>query len=207
MSKFTVTIGSDSFEIYGGQAAAISYMNGKSGDLAAAWRALDADDQARSLVDATRFIDSQTWQGKATGIVDGTTVPPGVATTLAWPRSGLTLSDGTPVDSTVVPPDVNKAAFELALLVADDPDVINTDNHGSNLQTATAGPVSVTYFNATSSANGSATILPGILDRLIGKYLAVSDPASGSAEGGYSGNGGCESTFDRCHDMTRRLPY
>lgn len=204
MSIFTVTIAgvTNPIEVYGGATAASDYVGAMFGDAPTSWLALSPDDQARTLVTATRYLDQQAWQGTATFLVGVT------ATTLQWPRSGVVNSDGTAVDATTVPVAIVQAAFELAVLVADDPDVITEIDGGSNLQQIDAGGgVGVTYFNPTSAAFGSASRLPGILDRLVGRYLASPSGDAGSALGGYSGNGGCESHFDHEHSYKRWRPF
>lgn len=208
MSTFTVTIGADTFEIYGGLAALTTMVNGRSGDVAQAWRDLSPDDQARSLNDATQYLDGLEWLGVSTGVTDGTTIPPGEATTLQWPRSGVALSDGTVVDATVVPPEIVRAAFELALLVSDDPDVLSDPDTGSNLQEVDAGGgVGVIYFNPTSAAFGTASTLPTVIARLVGKFMSSSAGAAGTSDGGYAGNGDCESRFDDLHRYNRWRPF
>jgi hypothetical protein len=211
MSVFIVTITgvTNPIEVYGGTAAATDYIGAMFSEEATAWLALAPDDKARTLVGATRYLNRLRWLGTRTGIVDGSVIPPGVATTMQWPRIGVTLSDGTPVDSTTVPADVVQAAFELAVLVADDPDVIaSSGGDGSNIQSVEAGGgVGVAYFNPTSASTGTASQLPGILDGLLGQYLAIASSAAGTTDGGLAGNGGCESQFNNLHGWGRWRPF
>lgn len=197
---FSVTIGSDTFEVYGGIAALTTYVNGMISDAAITWRELVPDDQARTLIGATRFIEEQVWQGTPT-------VPAVGGTALQWPRTGIVNPDGSALDPSTVPPAVLQAVFELAVMIADDPVVTSALDGGSNVQQIDAGGgVGIIYFNPTSSSFGSASNLPGILDRLVGKYLSIAD-SSDSVDSGYSGNGGCESKFDRDHDYKRWRPF
>lgn len=189
MAIHTVVIGANTYEVYGGLVAAAAYIGGKFGPAPAAWAALATDDQDRTLIEATRFLDQQAWVGTATGLV-------GVdATTLEWPRSGVTLGSGAAVSSTVVPPEIEQATFELALLIAGDPSIVTKADQGSNISSVSAGGgVGVTFFNATSARSGTASVLPIIIQRLVGQFLAVSG-AGAAVEGGDSYGGNCVSSF------------
>lgn len=168
MTIFLETIDTDSVEVYGGLTACARYLKFSSSDGAAAFRALAGtpDDQKRRLVDATRYIDQQFWQGVATGLV-GVDV-----TTLAFPRSGLTDVTGAPLDATTVSQLVVNAVFEMAALLAADPTVSANVDTGANISSLGAGPAQISFFRASSVADGNATVLPTVVDRLIGRWLA-----------------------------------
>lgn len=166
MSIFTVAIGTDTYEVYGGLVACNSYLNGNSDDGSAAFRALEADDQARRLIGATRYLDSQPWVGAATGLVGAT------PTTLQFPRTGLADSRLLPVDSTTVPLVLVEAAFEMAAILAGDTSAAANADTGSNVQSLGAGPANLSFFRPQSIADGNATRLPTVVDRLIGRWLA-----------------------------------
>src|SRR5262245_59674167 len=119
MAIFTelVTGSSTAVEVYGGLAACADFLNDSSSEGAVAFRGLEADDQKRRLIDASRYIDSMFWQGVPTGLAACT------PTTLAWPRSGLTDTQGAALDATNVPTLVVQAAFQMAGLIAADPSV------------------------------------------------------------------------------------
>jgi len=202
MAVFTVTISgvTPNTEVYGGLTAATSYVGTMLGAQADAWRAMSVDNQGRTLVMATRLLDQQGWPGTRTGLAGGT------PTTLAWPRSGVTLADGTVVDSTVVPPEVAQATFELAVLIASDPTIFTKVDTGSNIKSVSAGGgVGVEFFNPTSMLLGTASRLPWVIMRLLGKFLASAD--AGSSMGGFGVSGKSVSDFANCHDLNRTEPF
>ena len=202
MAIFVVTLSgvTPDPEVYASLAVASNYVGTMLGAQADTWRALSPNDQARTLVMATRYIDQQGWPGTRTGLAGGT------STTLAWPRSGVTLGDGTVVDSTIVPPEVVQASIEMAVLIAADPAIVTKVDTGSNIQSVGAGGgVAVSYFNPTSAALGTATRMPTILMRLLGKFLGAA--ASGSSEGGFGQSGNACSDFANARDMDRIGPF
>lgn len=187
MAIFTVTLDGDAvpFEVYGGLPACVHYLRPASDDSAIAFKALSSDDQGSRLIDATRYIDEMMWQGAATGLVG---VDP---TTLQWPRSGLTDQYGNPLDSTTVPIQVVNAAFEMAAILAGDPSASSNVDQGSNLQSMGAGGASLSFFRPTSAADGTASRLPTVVDRLIGRWLA----SSVSVAGGFISGTNAHSNF------------
>jgi hypothetical protein len=196
---FSVTIagGSSAAEVYGGLTAAAVYIGDRLGKEYTAWRVLSTDDRGRTLVMATQFIDLQGWPGTRTGLAGGT------PTTLQWPRSGVTLADGTAVDSTIVPPEFVSATFELAVLIGSDPTVVAKVDQGSNIKAANAGGgVGVDYFNPTSAALGTAPRLPQVVAMLLGKFLATA--SSGAAVGGFGQSGNSRSDFATCPQIDDR---
>lgn len=195
MSIFTVSIPgvSPDPEVYLDLAGAISYVSGTFGPAADAWLALPPKQQAQTLVTATRYMEQQPWDGTRTGLAGG------VPTSLAWPRSGVTLGV-EPVDATMVPSEFRSAVAELAMLVAKDPALTGKADQGSNIQSVNAGGgTGVTFFAPTSVRSGTATVMPIVVQRLVGKYLAR--PA-GSIEGGFGAVGKRESSFARHRQFT-----
>ena len=196
MTTFTVAIAgvSPDPEVYLDLTTARSYIGAMFGPAAARWLGLSPDAQGQTLVTATRYLDEQSWLGSRTGHVGG------VASTLAWPRSGVTRGDGTPVDSALVPPELPKAAAELAVLIAGDPAIPGRLDQGSNLKSVGgAGVPTVEYFAPTSAATGTAPRMPVVALRLVGKFLAT---AAASVEGGFGQPGASESAYSRRRQLT-----
>lgn len=176
---FSVTIGSDTVEVYGGLTALKSYANTSFGDSATAFNALATDDdRSRVLVMATRFLEALIWQGSPT-------TPPVDDTTLAWPRTGVVDEYGNAVDSSTVPANLVNGCFELAMLVAEDASVVTVVDQGTNTKGVHAGSAGVDYFVPQSAQLGTAPLLPPIVGRLIGQYMssAVDDVGGGVASG------------------------
>lgn len=194
MAVFTVTLIGDAvpYEVYGGLPAAQHYLLAAVGDGATAWKALSADDQGRWLVAATRYIDAQIWQGTPTGLAGGT------ATTLQFPRTGLTNLDGSTLDATNVPQVLINACFEMAAVLADDATVQAAVDAGSNLKSMGAGSARLEFFQPQSSQIGNVTTLPTPVDRLVGRWLAAASGAVAAAFAGVAtGTNSC-SNFGTC---------
>lgn len=94
------------------------------------------------------------------------------------------------------------AEYELAVIIANDPSVLGVADQGSNIKSAYASGAGVEYFNSTTKG---ADLLPPILMRLIGGYLAT------ATIGGPDGGSGCsscaENPFSDCEDLDRSEPY
>jgi hypothetical protein len=180
MTIETVTITGDAtpYEVYGGLPAALHYLLAGVNDGAVAFRALDSDDQARMLIQATLFLDAQAWQGLPTSPAVG-------GTTLQWPRAGVVDANGNAVDSSSVPANIVNAAFELCALFADDTDLADNVDAGTNVKGVAAGSARVDFFVPTSAADGSAPLFPAAVQRLVAQYLggAVDDTGGGVASG------------------------
>lgn len=184
-------------EVYGGLPAALTYLGATFGPGPSAWIALGPDEQGKTLVTATRYLDEQPWNGTATGLAGGT------ATELAWPRSGVEV-DGQPIDPTVVPPEIVQATFRLAVLIAAEPDLVAAPDTSSNVRAVNAGGgTGVEFFQPTSVATGTATRLPPSVQRLVGKFLGG---GPGTAVAGYGEGGAARSQFGACHDQGRSWP-
>lgn len=181
-------------EVYGGLAAATAYIGSRFRGAYATWRAIvDEDDKERTLVEATAYIDRLPWKGTANGAG---------GTSLQWPRTGATKADGSAVDSTTVPDAIVDAVFELAAMIADDPDIVAQVDSSSNIKRVKAGSAEVEYHNATSTRNGTATKLPYVIQQLVGPYLAAS---SVTASGGFGQAG--SSCLDDGEDFELNRPF
>lgn len=180
MSETLTLTGGATGQTYGSFAGATTYIAGMFGDQYETWRDLEPDDQKRTLIAATRFLDRQVW----TEAVDT-----------------FALRDAVVVDGASL---FQNACYELAALVADEPTVIAVTDQGSNIQAVDAGGAGVTYFNPTSSRQGTAPRLPQILMDLIGGYLSSS---STGVFGGSGASGSCENPFDERNDFKRWDPF
>lgn len=188
MSIFTVTITgvTPNPETYIDVAGATARIGAIYSPAATKWLGLSSDDKGRTLVTATLYIDEQPWDGVATGLAGGT------PTTLQFPRTGLQ-RDGVDVDPTNVPTEVVQAVCELAVLIAAKPAVVSGSDQGSNLKAVWGGGgVGVEYFVPQSAAAGTATVMPAILCRLIGRWIA-----SAGEDGSFGGSGCTVSQFSR----------
>lgn len=162
--------------IYGTVLAAEAYIGSRLGDQYAAWLALGENDRNRALVSAASFLDAQEW------VADFDTFAERDASTAF----------------------VN-ASYELAALVAADPDVVAVADQGNNIQSLGAGGATISYFNPTSTRGGTAPRLPPILMRLIGKHLSSANVSIGI--GAPSGQSGSSSNpFAACSDYDRSEP-
>lgn len=198
-------------EVYGGLAACADYLLSSSSDGAVAFRGLEADDQKRRLIDATRYIDALSWMGAPTGLAGGT------PTTLAFPRTGLVDAQGAPLDATNVPTLVVAAAFKMAGLIAADPSVTGNVDTGSNVESLGAGPARIAFFRPSSVLDGNATVLPTVINRLVGQWLAGAGSAvpggvvtGGSARNHFGVAGGCRGcgfAVCRCSDGRRDVDW
>lgn len=180
----TVTIGGDTFDVYGSSAGLASYANG-SLTWAATYTAASADNRSRALVEATRILNAQAWQGTKTS--DGQP--------LAWPRDGLTVKppSGVAVTDGVTPDEIVTGAYELALAILADTSIAAGTGASSNVQSVTAKGTGATFFSPVKG--GRAPELPGRVNQWV--RWALGGTASDLAPGGAytSGTDGC-SQFD-----------
>lgn len=168
---YQITIGSDTFDTYVTVAQVDSYANGSLN--AAAWEALLAADKGRAIVMATRWIDSECWQGVQ---VDDNQP-------LAWPRI---------INEVTIIEPVEKAAILLAILTAANPEL--PDTMSGNVEASAdggtkrlkAGSVEIEYFRNLSFifyGGGAMSPFPRSVMSLLGAYLC-------SALGSGLGNAG-----------------
>lgn len=168
-----ITISGNTYDTYVTVAEVDEHANGSLN--AAAWEALIADDKGRAIVTATRWIDSQCWQGAK--------VDPDQP--LEWPR---VINEET-ID---VDPLIARATTLLAILTAANPEL--PDQMTGNVETSAdggtkrlkAGSVEIEYFRNLSFivyGNGSVSPFPRSVMNLLGAYLC-------SAIGTGAGNAG-----------------
>jgi hypothetical protein len=168
----TVTIATVVYSIYGEhdpdagttQPSAGEYLNG-SIRWADSWAALSPDQQARALVEATRFIDAQRWAGE----------PTSPSQPLAWPRTGVVRADGTAVDPATVPDEVVQATYLLAAMLSEDSEALDQPpSTGGNIQRVKAGPAEVEFHRPMSGG-----IFPSsLIQSLLGQFLDGASPGS-----------------------------
>jgi hypothetical protein len=185
---FTVTPTgvSTPIEVYGTTQACSDYLLSSIGDGATAFAAADTNTREVLLVAATRYIERLAWRGAPT-------TPPVNNTTLSWPRTGI-----TGVDPQTVPQALLNAVFELVGLIADDPGVQTAIDSGSNLQSLGAGSARLQFFRPTSADDRNATVLPQVVDQLVGQWLASADPSIAAAIAGVASGLDGHSDFGRC---------
>ncbi len=152
--------GGTEFNVYGTQAAATIYFTGSPN--AAVWNALDADAQARLMVQATRLFERLLWDGSKVAEDQ----------VLAFPRTGLTDRNGMPLPTDAVPTIVEEAAYELALILNSSTDVLNKPTTGTNVKRLKAGSVEIENFRPTDT---TSTRLPQIVHEMVGLWLRGSD--------------------------------
>lgn len=152
----TITIGGVAFDTYVDLATAQDYAQGQAS--ADDWRAADADTQARAVVSATRLIDRQQWQG----------LPTAPDQLHAFPRTGLTYPDGSPVDSATVPQQVLDGCCELAIALVGGSTAQDATSTDSTTRSLKAGSVEIVNFRTLPQ--GLRFPLPA--QELIGPWLA-----------------------------------
>lgn len=148
-------------EVYADLAFVDDYLASSNTKGAQKYRALitanDPDTRKRLIIDATRAIDSYAWDGVMGG--DG-------GTTLQFPRAQIADDSATQLAL------VKKALGQFVSILILDPEAGSSVDAGSNVQSLGAGSGRLAFFRPTSAQDGNATVLPTMVDRLIGKYLA-----------------------------------
>lgn len=141
---------------------AIAYVDSRFGPNYTSWLGLEPEDQQRTLNSAVAYLDGLAWQGTATGAANDLGLT-------EWPRSGI---DG--VSESTIPTGIMNGTYEMAVLIAADPDLPNKLDQGSNISSVQGGGgVGVSYFAQTSALLGTAPVLPVVVQRLVGRYLAI----------------------------------
>lgn len=198
---FTVTIGtSPAVEVYAGLTAVDNYITRMVGAGAKKYRALitanNADERGRLLVSVTEWIERRTWQGTRSGTG---------GTLLAFPRTGVTTSAGVTIDEATQLADIAKAVGELVAIAAADNDVVSAADTGSNLRVLDGDGPRLEFFKPTSSRDGTALVMPYVVQQILGKYSA-SAASSTSGSSGSSGGTDGESWFDDCDGTSLTRP-
>jgi hypothetical protein len=171
-----VLVGSPAGTIYGTYADAVIYVDGKFGDTYRAWEALGVPDRKRALLSAAAFINSFVWTDDYDTFTE---------------RDALQA--------------FKDASYEMAVIIVDDASVVAALDQGTNIARVYAGGAGVDYFNPTSARTGSAPVLPPILMRLIGAYLAST--ALGGPQGGSSQSSCADNPFDDSGEFERAEPF
>lgn len=164
----TITVSGATETIHGTFDAAVDYNALNYGETYTAWSALSDDNKKRTLAAAVRYLNSQTWSEDAD-----------------------TFEERDAIEAFAT------AQYELAVLIASDASVVAALDSSTNIQSASAGGASVSFFAPTSVRAGTATRLPPVLQRLIGEYLGST---SVTVIGGFGQAGDCESPFSECAD-------
>lgn len=196
----TVVIGGNNYTIYGDETGANAYWLAGLGTIAAAWAAASAPTKDAALVQATRMLDRQHWQGTSVGT-------PVIDVTLQWPRSGVVDQDGNPVSSGSVPDLIIKGAYELAGQGLVDPSIFTGAMSGSNVKRVDAGGgVGVEFFVPTLNITGR---FPASVQEMVGQFLDGATDVAGSQAFGTTSTDqySTSSTFgdDVNFDITRGL--
>lgn len=161
------------FDIYGelstGADSANRYILARIG-LKEAWAALEDEDRARCLVEATAFLEDQRWKGTKTSGVQA----------LQWPRTGVTREDGTAVGTSEIPVEIVHACYELAALIMDTPG-LQAEDPGSNIQEVNAAGAAVKFFRPTPGTGR----FPRHVQEKIAQFLAGASIGEANP-GGYS---------------------
>lgn len=171
----TITVGSASETIHGTFSAADDYNSLNYGDAYDTWNALSDDNKKKTLAAAVRYLNAQTWADDYDTFAE---------------------RDAVAAFAT--------AQYELAVLIASDASVVQAIDQSSNISSVGAGGASVSYFAPQTVANGTATKLPPVVQRLVGQYLGTSGV---TVFGGYGQEGDEDSPFSDCEDYERGEPY
>lgn len=183
MSLSTITINTVDYIAYASRVEVNGYLNVEP-VRSTAWNALTDDDATRGpfIISGTRRLNMLSWGGEKTG---------GAAQQNAWPRTGLFHADGTAVADDEVPQEIEDATALLAGSINLDNETADSGRSGSNVKTAAAGSVNVTFFKT-----GAGKVLQDeSAFNLISQWLASSG-VSAQVGGLYTGDAGAESTFD-----------
>lgn len=184
----SVVIAGVTYTVYGDWTGAGSLTEYANASLvySATFAAATSDNQKRAMVEATRIMDQMPWAGTKT--VAGQA--------LAWPRTGVTLADGTAVDPNTIPTPIINAAYELALAGLVDSAVFSTTTTEDKIKRVEAKGVEVEWFGPRAGGR-----LPGRAAELVAPYLAGATGSSGVGSGSYVGGTSTESKFDTCDEF------
>lgn len=176
----TVTIGTDTYDVYVSVAQVDTYANGSL--TASAWDALVAADKSRVVVSVTRWIDSQCWKGEKVDPVQP----------LAFPR---TVGDIAAVE---------QAAIQLSVLLAANPSLMDqltgaTVAADGGTKRLKAGSVEIEYFRALNFSvyGGRVSVFPLPIMNLIGAWLCVNAVSAWGSSGSLAFGTDCPSVTGR----------
>ena len=161
----TVSIGANSYTVYGITSNAVSDANSyfAAHVNATEWTSANATRKTQALVSAFRMLEREDWDGEK--LVDGQTTQ--------FPRTGLEVDDETVPDGT--PDRLVHGQFELALYLLRDASTMDKTSTASNVQSVGAGSARVTFFYPLP---GSATKWPLPVWDLLSPFLAGSSDTS-----------------------------
>lgn len=180
----TVTIGGNVYEVYADLPTANEYLAAQIS--AESWRAATDDTKCMALVSQTRLFDRQAWQGE----------PAAAGQPHAFPRTGLTYPDGSPVDPTTVPQQMSDACCEGAAALIDGAATQDTASTDNTTRILKAGSVLIEYFRTVPVD----LRFPLPVQELIGFWLAGAAGALALSQA--SGVDGC-SEFKRDPDFSQ----
>ena len=172
----SVIIGGEEYEVYGSQAAAIIYWNGRMGPLAAAFKAKEGmDEQMQALVMAHDLLERQDYIA--------------TAATFALRDAIQAFQD---------------ASYQLAAMVLADTSVYTQETSGKNIKKIEADVgVSVEFFKPTLGITGRFQVN---VQELIGEYLQTTTPGSVSGSYASGNVDNQTSSFDpSAFDITKGL--
>ena len=158
-----------------------------------AWDALTADGKAILLVSSTRRLDLLPWRGARK---DG----PDQAT--AWPRSGLTFSDGSDVPTDTIPRDIELATILLAGTIASKPANSNAGTVDRSVRRVRAGSAEIEFSPTAIQRPNPVRIKDETVNSLVSQWLSGQGFGVGSAYGT-----GRESRFEEDNPFDRSLGY
>jgi len=128
------TPGGPTANSYVTRAEAVAYMATRL--YTAAWLALSTDDQDKSLMMATRLIDTNVC---FTGVSTASTQA------LRWPMQGMTSPQGYAIGTSTIPAQLKDAVSELARLLASADYTAPSDAEVQGLTKLKAGPVELQF--------------------------------------------------------------
>ena len=145
------------------------------------WEALTDDNKGIDLVAATRRLNLLLWQGAKTG---------GAAQVNAFPRSGLSYKDDTPVPDDAIPKDLERASILLAGSIASTPAQADAGTSGSAISRVKAGAAEVEFFRQQETVTGKPvqdeTVFELVRQWLKGRASSTAVGAMASGTGGKS---------------------
>lgn len=113
------------------------------------WDALSDETKQAAIVRATEFLNQYESQYPGTRKTLGQS--------LSWPRSGADYLDGESIGSSIIPPEIKKACFELAYR-ATSSDLAPDINYSTAVRRQRVGKIEVEYFNKGSGAKIYPTV-------------------------------------------------
>ena len=149
-SVLVATVGSATANSYATLVEANAYFATRLGG--SAW--LDVEDGALALITATAELDRFNYYGSKTDSDQA----------LKFPRTGIEDDEGTAYEDDVVPTAVKRATFELALYLAENPDVLDSGGDLSEFKSLELGNQEVAI---QPSGSGSSNKLPSRVMRLL----------------------------------------